>query len=690
MNNYTLARKAFFDYFDLKKLSFYNEENNYDSYSPVSNSAMMNGNIHNNMNGNANISQRLDGNTNIDPIAGFGGTIESGSRTENRSITMALNSNSTNYCWSALNLAMMYAHFGYYRLAYDALVDCLSLARKKRDEHCLQYAMLWILQISQHLDHSKSSKHLTNIIDNEKVYSDVELMENIIGLILNNHYTLPYISAKTFLHLSRLQYLKPNSFNCQQISLFDISDKYIKRQQLLPQPFYLAIKNRLYDVLGETFTTFAAILNAYGAGHLASTYSKLWLRMDVTETIMEERVFLLNENTSIAIRNLAQYLWQFQGDYRLAVKLIEKFQEKFSIYNQIPTKLLERALIEIMFDQYINTEDWNLATRCLNKIRCIDRTWAYLMMAELRARQNEQLNALECLDLINKSNKHSNTAISKLSGKMFFRQNPFYSSTNFNDNEEEYVITEKVKKNENKSNNFKQELNIPIDYNLIQTSSKPIHLSNYQSTNLNFYERIQPPPPEELEPIVERPLVSELDPYIAVKCLLIRGKILQDFSLLFECIAKSIAHGFKRLECQALIQVAKLQTDIYGQHVDAAEIMKSIFHRLFSQEILPDLANGLYIYALILYRIHRQTYKLNNQMDYNEKIKKGKVLSELKLSNIFVKRSILIFEYIQDKQGIYDSLRLAALIEHDKQNWIERNFYAKQARKIHSNQINKL
>ncbi|OTF83554.1 hypothetical protein BLA29_000565, partial [Euroglyphus maynei] len=653
VNNFTMARKAFFDYFDLKKPSFEPDPKYItSSLTHSANISMRNGGIgngaHPNHNG-ANIPRMLDGHT-AGTNAGGHNQHHIGFRNQrgvhgNDTATNAVDSDSSrnlmfsssNYCWSSLNLAMMYYHFKYYRLAYDALVDCLSLAREKSDERCLQYTMLFILQISQHLDHSKpiAAEHLNLCSETEtnrnqkkrhKVYADLDLMENIIGLILTNPLTLPYISAKTFLHYQRLQYLKPGPLLSEQLSLSDVLDGPMtcsnnhQRSPFLPQPFYLAIKYRLFDVLGEQFSMISAILNAYGATHLASTYAKLWLRMDVIETIMEERIFRLDESTPIAVRNMAHYLWFVRGDFHQAIDLIHRFRQHFSSYNQCAKQILERALIEIMFDYNLNIGQWNAATKCLNAMRCLDRTRSYLMLVQLRHRQNEPITALECLEMIIpyvpgggafKQTKMANESqTSKLSGSTYLRQNLFQSSNSTADyQQEDHVILKTTKKQTNQTSSPKQ---IDNDCN----NSKPISLGSFYSKNLNYYERIQPPPPEELEPENERKLVPELDPYTTIECHLIRGTILQDLSILFECVAQSLTHGFKQLECRSLIQIARIQSEQYGQHHDAAEIMESIMHRILSQSTLKDLAESFYVYASILYRINRQQQLSSTSYEY--------------------------------------------------------------------------
>ncbi|KAH9416170.1 Anaphase-promoting complex subunit 5 [Dermatophagoides pteronyssinus] len=746
VNNFTMARKAFFDYFDLKKPSFEPDPKYItNSLTNPSNTSIRNGSIGNGVHhpNGANIPRgMIDGPSNHPGGHQHGNLGFRNQRNGNDSGNNAIDSvsgrnlmySSSNYCWSSLNLAMMYYHFKYYRLAYDALVDCLSLAREKCDERCLQYTMLWILQISQHLDHSKpiAIEHLNLCSESEtnhylrkkkmnKVYADLDLMENIIGLILTNPLTLPYILAKTFLHFQRLQYLKPGPLLSEQLSLSDVQldgpmicSNNHQRSPFLPQSIYLAIKYRLFDVLGEQFSMISAIFNAYGGTHLASTYAKLWLRMDVIETIMEERIFRLDESTPIAIRNMAHYLWFVRGDFQQAIDLINCFRKHFSSYNQYAKKIMEQALIEIMFDYNLNIGHWNAATKCLNAIRRLDRTRSYLMLVRLRYRQNEPITALECLDMIipyvpggggtfKQTQMTSESQTFKLSGTTYLRQNLFQSSVSNSaavvddyQQEEDHVILKTTNKKPTNDQTSQQQ----IDSN----NSKPISMGSFYSKNLNYYERIQPPPPEELESENERKLVPELDPYTTIECHLIRGTILQDLSILFECVAQSLIHGFKQLECRSLIQIARIQSEQYGQHNDAAEIMESLMHRILSQSTIKDLAESMFVYASILYQINRQQSKEKNRLsssssanEYRSIMKRLSVNdgydnnnhSILDPASKLIKRSIILWQYINDRQRLLDSLRQAALIENDRQNFVGRNFFSKRARQIRQNPFHK-
>ncbi|KPM10924.1 hypothetical protein QR98_0094890 [Sarcoptes scabiei] len=671
VNNYSLSKKAFFDYFDLKKPSFDNHHigDSTEEISPI-------GNDSTNVSNNNGPASRNDGLAASNPIP-FHHRFSSYTNDRNCSAVdvvrgKVLNSNCSNYCWSSLNLAMMYSHYRHYRLAYEALVDCLSLARDKRDEPCIQYALLWILQISSNLDHSKNYKRSSETqFDSykSKIYVDFDLIENIIGLLLNNHLTLPYISGKAFLHFAHLMFLKPTLSECEQFQfsdILDITDEFkvnFKRNPLLPHPFYLSLRFHFSDILGETLNTFSGILNGYGAGHLAAIFARQFLKMDVIEMILDEQIFFLDSNSSIAVRNLAFYIYFFQGDYHLAINLLRNFKNNFSSYNHRCQQILEQAITEINFEHYLNLGEWNSAISCVNSIRNINITKSLLMLAKLKMRQNQSLAALDCINSIRLNNNLARK-IDKFESDDF-KSHSHYDHDSIREHRTQCsAIARLINKLKKKSM-----MNSHSDHSdgLKNTvATEPIHISNHHSKNLNFYERIQPPPPDELEPESERPLIPSLDPYSAIECHLIRGTILKDLSILFECVVDSLSYGFKQLECRSLIQIARLQSELYGQHADAVAIMRFIFHRVHSQANLRDVAASLFVYANIVFKICLQ----NRNLPSND--------SNLKTAMIYIKRAILIWDFIQDRIELEQSLKLAALIAHENNNRIERNFFAKR------------
>ena len=42
-----------------------------------------------------------------------------------------------NNCWALLNIGIMHAHFHHFELAYEALEDCVRIARDSKENKCL-------------------------------------------------------------------------------------------------------------------------------------------------------------------------------------------------------------------------------------------------------------------------------------------------------------------------------------------------------------------------------------------------------------------------------------------------------------------------------------------------------------------------------------------------------------------------
>lgn len=123
-------------------------------------------------------------------------------------------------------------------------------------------------------------------------------------------------------------------------------------------------------------------------------------------------------------------------------------------------------------------------------------------------------------------------------------------------------------------------------------------------------------------------------------------------------------------------------------------------HRILSQSTIKDLAESMFVYASILYQINRQQSKEKNRLssssnEYRSIMKRlvnddgydNNNHSILDPASKLIKRSIILWQYINDRQRLLDSLRQAALIENDRQNFVGRNFFSKRARQIRQNPI---
>ena len=339
VNNYTAAQECFYTYFDLKKSPRLPGGVSSGSGGSGIGTAGMNSLNGGQANGTSNGSSASDGAKN-----GIGGLHSSGS----------------NICWSALNLAIMYAHFRHYRLAYDALTDCISVAREKRDERCLQFAMIWLLLVLQQFNatptnmsnvssNGHSSHGTSSMIPNgtaanfrgatsssnrsaqnraaelshrhHKAYDDLNLIQNLINLIAINEYSMPYIAAMAYLHLEKQIYLRSiyPSLLDQQLGqagsggtgLFGGEDgkpaSGPKRPPLTTKPLILAVRYLMDDVLMKSYASHAAVLNAYGAVHLAATMSNLLARLDLVDMVDQEMIAHVTESQAIAARNQAFY-----------------------------------------------------------------------------------------------------------------------------------------------------------------------------------------------------------------------------------------------------------------------------------------------------------------------------------------------------------------------------------------------
>lgn len=622
MNNFTLAQEAFYTYFDLKKI-------NTISSGAVATAATTNTNGANNANANLN----------------------------NNGTNGSQSSSGTSFCWSVLNLAIMHVHFGHFQLAYEALTDCISVAREKRDEKCLQFAMIWMLLVLQHFDQSSSVEgddpatvRNTVFQRNRKPFNDISLMENLINLVLSNEKTLPYIAAMAHLHLERLHYLRPSCGSKEASSTSSSSNLFSsepKRAPLTTRAMLLVAKHLMDDVLMKAFVQHAAIMNAYGAHHLAALMSDMLLALDSYEMVGDEVLKQVNEDTTIAIRNLAIYECLVRGNFESADNFLHKFRSRFSKFNRRIRMVFDMVTNEIHFRRFLYMAEYESALRCVNVIRCIDRNQALTMLAELRWRQNEPIAALECLDAVYMANvtpsgQHSMSGVS------------FLPNTSNTSPSSEYSVV---------YNDSNGSLDSSVS---VQKPNKPTNQRGKRATLAVDSEE-------------ERPLTSDQDPYLVVRCALLKATILSDMSALLECALKAQSHGFQQLQCEALLEVARVQQQVFAQYSDSQNILDMLLVRLLSNGVLADIGTAYLLTATNHFHLHRKGIQ---RRVAPVSLRSERLSSSLEVASWANRRAILVWERIKHLGLLLESLQLAALIEHEANNLDSRNLYAKRARAL--------
>ena len=417
LNNYTAAQESFYTYFDLKKWS----SRFGSSISSTGAGA-----------GAGTNAQPITNGQQVNGIGG-GGVGGAGGSVSSSSVSGATNSvnggvggtfGGANFCWSSLNLAIMYAHFHHYRLAYEALTDCISAAREKRDERCLQYAMIWLLHVLQQFRNYTSngdnninnndsmmvtsyncSSSSNNSITNQKqqnrsaelshrynrAYHDLNLIQNLINLISINEYSLPYIAAMAYLHLEKQIYLRANNTSIitrdPLLSSYDTNQLLhrshqtgARRPPLTTKPLIMATRHQMDDILLRTYALHAAVLNAYGAVHLAAAVSNILARLDLVDTLDQEQVAHVNENQAIACRNDAFYHWHIKGNYQQAIEQLSSFGKYYSTYNSPIRMIIEQAKAEIRFDKFVYSCDWSNAIKCINLVSFLSVIYEYFQI----------------------------------------------------------------------------------------------------------------------------------------------------------------------------------------------------------------------------------------------------------------------------------------------------------------------
>ncbi|XP_053204085.1 anaphase-promoting complex subunit 5-like isoform X2 [Panonychus citri] len=281
-------------------------------------------------------------------------------------------------CWAALNQAMFHLHFNRYRLAMESVKECISSAQEANDERCMEFAFLLIAKI----------------IINEKNPSYTE--EDIIRFLhhLQTRATeldLHHLSAIACLHLE---------------SLIGPMAEYERnsRPDGTANPELLAVKHSLPEILMMSYAIKSDQYATLGATHLTLLYSQALLDLHLVQHVGDGLVYRVNENTCIAIRNIALHLWRNLGHYNLARDMITSLAANlFSFYQTNITSIWEQALAEIQFEHYYLKDEWSKAENFVKKIQLYDKTEASIRAAELYLKQKRRDEAFATISKLQNS-----------------------------------------------------------------------------------------------------------------------------------------------------------------------------------------------------------------------------------------------------------------------------------------------
>lgn len=287
-------------------------------------------------------------------------------------------SNYGSRCWPALNLAMFYYHFKHYNLSIESLKECVSSAQDSNDERCLEYALIWIAKI---------------ILQNrDKSYSD----EDILAILHHLQIKATKLELHNLASIASLHYEKLTGLHSKKRS----ASGYVQGNVLNAD--LVAVKNSLNDILMMTYSCRSAHFHQIGAVNLASLTSQALMHLHAVEPIGDEFVCHVNENTAIALRNIALHLWKNLGEYELAKDILIKLsQNYFSYHNNQIIPIWKSVLAEIEFEYHLFRNDWPKALAAIETLKLFDLNEGKLRHAEYELRRGDKKRAMQIVNELN-------------------------------------------------------------------------------------------------------------------------------------------------------------------------------------------------------------------------------------------------------------------------------------------------
>lgn len=301
-------------------------------------------------------------------------------------------------CWAALNQALYRLHFGYYKLALEHVKECISSAQEADDEKCLEFAFLLIAKII--------------LNDKSHRYTDEDILRFLYHLLTKaTKLDLHHLSAIAHLQFENLVGLGSDS---------KVWDKYFDNSNY---PDALAVKHSMPEVLMMSYISKSAQYASIGAKHLMILRSQALLHLHLVEHIGEGLVYRVNENTCIAIRNIALHTWRNCGYFTLAKDMITVLAANlFSSYQSKITGIWEQTLAEIQFEHHYLRDEWSKAENFINQIRLYDTTEASLRMVELHLKQKRRNQAFLILSQLENNTSSSDNKITDIDNLPLYTQ----------------------------------------------------------------------------------------------------------------------------------------------------------------------------------------------------------------------------------------------------------------------------
>lgn len=297
-------------------------------------------------------------------------------------------SDSVSRSYSALNYAIWYLHHGEYKRAIECLQECYCCAQAADDDKCLLISLMWLARILIQAKQKNSTKY--------NVTALLELVRK-----RSHKAGMAYVQAMSSMTLEQLigpiddsEILKKSSETLKQVAQNSKQQNFLlattnqpnplDKEDGLPSAEILAVRNSMNDVLAMYYALLSAHLSLIDANQSSTLASQTLLHFDLIEKCGNEDVFLMNENIFIAVRNLAQHVWNSTRDIKLVREiLVDLCSNKIPIHRTDSHSIWRQALSEISFEYYVEQENWSEASRMITVIKETDQDGAQLRQAEL-------------------------------------------------------------------------------------------------------------------------------------------------------------------------------------------------------------------------------------------------------------------------------------------------------------------
>lgn len=312
-------------------------------------------------------------------------------------------SDSVSRGYSALNYAIWYSHHGEYQRAIECLQECYCSAQAADDDKCLLISLMWLARIVIQAKQKNSSKYnvtaLLELVRKRSHKSGMSYVEAMSAMTLEQ-LTGPVDDSEMLKESSEL--LKQVASNSRQpnhlLAATNVPNPLDKDDDL-PSAEVLAVRHSMNDVLAMHYALLSAHLSLMNSNQSSALASQTLLHFDLIEKCGNEDVFLVNESTFIAIRNLAYHVWNSTKDFKLAREiLVDLCSSKIPPHRTDYRAILRQSLAEISYEHYIELENWSEADKMISIIRETDQDGAQLRQAELLKLLGIYNEALEQVD----------------------------------------------------------------------------------------------------------------------------------------------------------------------------------------------------------------------------------------------------------------------------------------------------